>query len=89
MLYVSRVRSHAACQAPRGELRVDEPRVVRLEAVVVQPELLERLQPDVGHEDVRVGEQLLEDGAALLGLDVQSDPALAAVVLLDCMQPLL
>ena len=53
------------------------------EGGIVEAELLEGSGAHVVHEDVGIGDQLLQNGQALFGFEVQGDPVLVRVVEID------
>src|SRR5690606_5591510 len=63
-----------------GDGAVDEPRVVPLQRLVVDPEALRHAGPEAFEDDVRAPGESLDDPVLVLVLEVESDAALVAVL---------
>jgi hypothetical protein len=62
-----------------GDRRVDQPRVLGAQRVVIDPELRHHARPVVLDEDVRHAGEACEDGAALLVIEIEDNALFAAV----------
>src|SRR5262249_35123478 len=62
-----------------GDRAIDQPRVVRRQALVVEAELRQPAYLEVLDQHVRAGGELAHDPPALVAFEVQLDRALAAV----------
>ena len=69
-----------ALLAVAGHEAVDQLGILGVERIIVQTRLLQGVLTPVGDEDVRLGDELFQGGAASLGLGVQADAGLAGVL---------
>src|SRR6185312_141102 len=65
--------------AEAGHRAIDQPGAFALEAVVIEPELLEAADLEVLDQHVRARRELLDDALAVGGLEIKLDRPLAAI----------